>query len=567
MKKILIHHNNTSFNQDKYFSLSDQFTFDIPNDTSDIDVFIDKEVRKGRLGELIRSADILFIKISLSDNYLEYTGLRLAYHIRLTKQLADKSLLPIVFIGEESYQFLGITASEPSILFTDSIYLIPERDESFRKALRWYKEGIIKPLSSLNNFITKITIQAPANHVSHHSIANEWSILRWAEILGIDKNEEELKYLKQNIESQLYYKFLQFKFSSASEQLKERFKIDGQGKILYIDDEWDKGWSSVLKNLFVNVPGISKEFQAFENTFKDQSQESIMDRCKDKIKTEDPDIVILDLRLTDSDFNANYETHQLSGFKVLQIVKKINPGIRVIVFTASNKVWNFIELQQAGANGFILKESPELSIMEGNTKEVINRFVLTIEEQLKYKFCKSLFNSIFVIRKNLKIDLDDSGPEYKDFITGLKKQIKVIYASVCKIDIRSSITLDMVFLSCYNFLELYKDYYLHEDEHYRMHLGNEEIPLKKYYIKDNEAIGNEFVRNAQHESPSTYNALAALFIDYFKVSESPYDEVKDLNKISKLRNEYIHGNKHCFHTDELELIMRALRAATQNLKE
>lgn len=51
------------------------------------------------------------------------------------------------------------------------------------------------------------------------------------------------------------------------------------------------------------------------------------------------------------------------------MIKKINPGIQVIIFSATNKVWNLQALQEAGADGFIIKESPENSIDPNFTKK------------------------------------------------------------------------------------------------------------------------------------------------------------------------------------------------------
>jgi hypothetical protein len=88
--KLLIHNNNTAFNQPKLFPLSEQFVFDVDFD-KDVDLYIDENLTEGDLKGKIEKADIVFIKVSLSQNYLEYFGIRVAYHIRLTKSLREKS--------------------------------------------------------------------------------------------------------------------------------------------------------------------------------------------------------------------------------------------------------------------------------------------------------------------------------------------------------------------------------------------------------------------------------------------------------------------------------------------
>ncbi|MBK8644241.1 MAG: hypothetical protein IPN15_19155 [Saprospiraceae bacterium] len=104
MKKLLIHSNNTSFNNTELFPLAEQFVFDVDFD-KDVDFYINENLTDGGLKHKLEKCDIVFIKVSLSKNYLEYLGLRLAYHIRLTKSLGTKAYMPIVLIAEESFQY------------------------------------------------------------------------------------------------------------------------------------------------------------------------------------------------------------------------------------------------------------------------------------------------------------------------------------------------------------------------------------------------------------------------------------------------------------------------------
>ena len=131
MKKLLIHNNNTFLNQTDYFNIEEQFVFGFNTDNVEIDKIIQKELTTGTLIGKIMQSDVLFIKISLSKNYLEYLGIRLAYHIRLTKELSDKSTIPIVFVAEEDLQFVGITSVIPSLLFTRGIYFMKDNIDGF----------------------------------------------------------------------------------------------------------------------------------------------------------------------------------------------------------------------------------------------------------------------------------------------------------------------------------------------------------------------------------------------------------------------------------------------------
>lgn len=422
MKKLLIHSNNTSFSNTELFQLSEQFVFDVDFD-KDVDFYINDNLTDGNLKQKLENCDIVFIKVSLSKNYLEYLGLRLAYHIRLTKSLEKKVKIPIVLIAEESFQYLGLTYSEPSILFTRGIYLIKESLEDYHNTLKWFNAGIIKPLNDLTSFVNSIIINPPSNYLSHHSIANEWSILRWAKVLGISTEREALIDVRINIESLLYYKYLQAKYPIETEPDKAALKINGKGRILYIDDEWNKGWNEVLSNYF-STSSTEIQFETLKYNFKDKSYHEILDECNKRIESFKPDVVLLDLRLSDSDFINSHNSTHLTGYKVLQAIKSINPGIQVIIFTASNKVWNFTELHKAGCDDFILKESPELSTGNEYSRIAISKMASSVSNAFKMSFLKKVYLKMAEVEKQIQVANNE---EEADFILRLKNNLNIAF--------------------------------------------------------------------------------------------------------------------------------------------
>lgn len=419
MKKLLIHSNNTSFSNTELFQLSEQFVFDVDFD-KDVDFYINDNLTEGNLKQKLENCDIVFIKVSLSKNYLEYLGLRLAYHIRLTKSLVQKANIPIVIIAEESFQYLGLTYPEPSILFTKGIYLIKESLDDYDRTLKWFNARRIKPLDDFSSFISSITINPPANYLSHHSIANEWSILRWAKVLGITTEIEALKDVRINIESLLYYKFLQAKYPIEAEPDRAVFNIIGKGRILYIDDEWNKGWNVVLEQFVSSCPDII--FNPLKYDFKDKTHEEIIKECKREIESSKPDLVLLDLRLSDSDFTNSHNSSLLIGYKVLKAIKLINPGIQVIIFTASNKVWNLLELQANGADGFLLKESPELTINSSYTYESLS----SLSKQMTFCLSNAYLKEIWSLFDEIRKEFSKNPLTTKYFPRLLKEQLNGI---------------------------------------------------------------------------------------------------------------------------------------------
>ena len=102
MKPILIHNDNTyllkSFQDNEWYI--EKF---LPSLQSDIDIQLDLFI-KNKIASKEISA--LFIKITLSSNYLELLGLRLGLHIRLSYKYSHLQKLPIVFLCEESLEEL-----------------------------------------------------------------------------------------------------------------------------------------------------------------------------------------------------------------------------------------------------------------------------------------------------------------------------------------------------------------------------------------------------------------------------------------------------------------------------
>ncbi|WP_462266479.1 response regulator [Mucilaginibacter sp.] len=382
MKKLLIHANNTSLNTEVFFGLAEEFVFDVDMD-KDVDEYIDDKLKDSAIRNKILESEVLFIKLSLSNSYLEFLGLRVANHIRLTESLGEKSLIPIVFIGEESYEFVAKFAPEPSIFFTKGVYLVPDSKAGYEKAMKMQQDGRIQRAENIAQVIDRLIIHPPADHLSHHSITNEWSVLRWAKSLQID-HTSNFSTIKQRIEQLLYYKYLKYKYPFPDYVDLAVHHIKGSGKVLLIDDEWRKGWGYLFREFFNNT---RITFSVLEGDYKDKHSAEIVSMCDLQVKTFDPDLVILDLRLTDAD-SSKEPGSPLTGHLVLESIKKTNPGIQVILLTASNKIWNLDHSSDYRTDGFILKESPEMSADSSYSKRSIEKLAKVIDKSLAKSFLK-----------------------------------------------------------------------------------------------------------------------------------------------------------------------------------
>ncbi len=508
--------------------------------------------------------DNLFIPICFGPTLSDYNGLRFALHVRCSE--TTNRLKNIFLYGFVDYSSL-VESEYFDILKTKKVNLIDYKKIAFQKAIETsftsYKS------IELASEIRKIKLDPPKNYEDNHSIANEWAIYLWSS--AINTSDSDIDKIIGNVNNQLYFKYLKtINPVNNIPNIKEeqiKIKYSGEPKILYIDDEAEKGWYEVFCTILHDTNNL--EFQHIDGELQGKTRDEIIKFSIEKIESEDIDLVLLDFRLHPDDFNTK-NIQEITGLKLLREIKKSNPGIRVIIFSATNKIWNLIELQNAGADAFIIKESPDTSVSTNFTKETIERFSNILQEQLKYQFQKELFLDCKAIKGILINKYVDENEAYNVFIKTLVRQIDIIQSSISLINLSKSVTIDIVFLACYNFLELFKGYYLTFNKDYRYYLGFEEELLISYAVNNskNEVIPNgEFIAKNKFDSPSWFVTLAGLFIHYFEVSKPPFSEVVKLKRIADKRNSYIHSDKKSFDINELRLIFDTLKQACATIKE
>lgn len=402
---ILIHHKNVPENINVHFADSNIIEFTYCNSKfKNIDEYISKVIIENLKNKEFK---IIYVKDNLSSNYLELYGLRVVYHIRLSQELAEKRFVPIVLLSDLDACILNKLEPMGCIVFTKNIYL----EQNNLKTIKKYNEKIEKnnfpPFNITNykkNFLDLISIESPENS-TNHSIANEWAIYKWAKELNINSTNSietiiqklihslYFKYLKsiQNIEEIIEIKSPKFKKVGSKD-----FKplISKNTKILYIDDEWDKGWKEVLEQYFSQ--SLEKPLETIKYNFTNKTYEDAEQFIIEYINNYHPDLIILDMRLLQIDHNESTEVKTISGIRLLNEIKnisqksKINPGIQVIMFSATSKS---IILDEATKDnkiiGYIKKDSPEETVL--STKENILRFTKYIEESGKKYFLKDIW--------------------------------------------------------------------------------------------------------------------------------------------------------------------------------
>lgn len=364
--KIIIHNDNIN---------TEIFDYEIK---ADINENIDKSLSE-IVEELENLKDIetIYIKDNLSNNYLEFLGIRLAYHIRFSKKLKN---IFLVIISELSYFVLNKLNYLSKIVITENTFLI--------KSSEIINFSIPHINFDFKHFLENIEIYPPKDYLSHHSITNEWAIDIWSRILNIET--ELIKKNKEKLEYMLYYKYLKAKFEKDfNVNLPKNYKTkEFYGKILLIDDK--KEWGEVIKNYLDKFfPKVEFDFLGGFN--RDISINKIEKLVENKIKEFDPDTIILDLRLLEKE---SEKIKEISGYKITKLIKKLNPSIQIILFTASkdslilNAFFNQII-------GYIQKDSPFEKYQIKSSFENFNEIIM---RALKRKYLKKIWQ----ITKNIK---------------------------------------------------------------------------------------------------------------------------------------------------------------------
>ena len=382
-----------------------------------------------------------------------FIGLRLATQIRCTPGVNQTSN---IFL----YSFTGIQDYFNNecfnILKTTGVSLI---DYDIQTILNCFnkQQRILTP-NNLKQQVSNLKLDVPLNYADSHSVANEWAIYRWANALNTSDNQ--ILKIETKLENDLYFKYLKaINPVSEIEEINVEeliLNFSGDPKVLYIDDEAEKGWWEIFCKILDDENEIS--FSHLDDEFNQKNQNEIIDISLNKVIEENIDIVILDLRLHKEDFN-NKPINEITGFKILEKIKNHNKGIQVIIFSATNKISNLQALQNAGADGFIIKESPNNNYEPGFTRQSIEKMVAVLNYTLNRKFLKKMhINCNHINQLLLNCDYVDDTP-FEGFINDLKKHIKLIKLSLKNVNLADTMTLDVIFLNCYNFIEKFNKYY------------------------------------------------------------------------------------------------------------
>ena len=471
-----------------------------------------------------------------NENSMSYGGIDFAIRWYLHFiSLNDALKFKIVLLGIEDKDSFYQNCSYSNFLKCPNV---DYAQNSFEDVQRVINENNIK-IFNRNEALEKIDligIKPPTSYKSHHSISNEWSILRWSKALNIKAElDSELKKNESNINGSLFYKYLNTKFPiSPITALRKKILLNN-GSVLLIDDEVEKGWGVIFQEICKG-----KKYRSIGRDFKKiKERDEIVKISFDIAK--DFDVIILDLRLHDDDFEEK-DSKKLTGYMLLKEIKKHNKGIQVIIFSATNKIWNLQELQDVGIDGFILKESPENSIDENFTSLLIENTYKTIDICLDYSFLKKSFEKYNFLKQQLepRKDKKHSDPLPKEFVDEYLKWLEFGLSNILKY--KSNLGNIMSFSIFFTVLENIANRLIDSDTTFQTAISDKfnfqfrrnNTFLKEYVLKSGSYVynGNDLI--SYRNIPWTQKIINAL------------DDLScgfpDINYLIKKRNKIIHSN-------------------------
>lgn len=402
------------------------------------------------------------LPISLSNNFLELSGLIVGHHIRLTKELMYRAAT-LIFYGSLSIDVIAKISPLASILFTPNVHYVNINEFSFDKIADFIKNVRQQDPLNFDKFLEFIRIDPPANYQSHHSIANDWALARYFSMFEKENGNEMYNCLGHKISKLDYTKTLHFKYVESKVE-RQKFKkknfytpqfnnVSGL-TIGIIEDEADKGWGDFYQFLFEKSDAKVEIFQFY----KEERKADLINRLKKWIdehnSSKSPiDIYVVDLRLHDEDFEEK-KSENITGNQIIKYIKSINKGTQVIVSTASNKVWNFQKNIEVGVTSFIVKESPETFNTREETRLTLLNLTKEVDKAADKAFLAKLYRKIELLKKCYDLDLNE-----KDFISLVfeKKGLLDKIFDLLNLDCFNDAVLDQCLLLGFQILENYCD--------------------------------------------------------------------------------------------------------------
>jgi CheY-like chemotaxis protein len=187
----------------------------------------------------------------------------------------------------------------------------------------------------------------------------------------------------------------------------------GPFKIVYIDDE--QGWGVSLKPFLEKDLGSSLKIhyqepppKSFFNSTADLKTWLMSHALQ---KDSPPSLVLLDLRLLGG-AETNTPVKDTSGAKIAAMIRKLEPGLPIILMTASNKAHTFQAAMELGIDGYWMKEGVGEHAPQGGNVENYVGLLLLISKALgpEYQFLRLFSQKVGDLKNSIEPNWWESHP-------------------------------------------------------------------------------------------------------------------------------------------------------------
>lgn len=478
----------------------------------------------------------LIIPVRLGNDDADYLGLRVGLHIRLTKNRYDERFrfIPLIFasVSESKERILGNQIERNSILsaillFTKGCTIVDFFD--LEEAVNGFNEVIDNDILRID-LLKKLVISD--ERLQGHQLANEWGVFRLAKFAGI-----ELTTIKQP--KDLYFKY-RFSLSDLEIDSQDKNKTNIQGNndcnYLLIDDNALKGWDELLTHIIKSevINKYTKKITSKALTTFDEA-----DTYGDY---ESHDLIFLDLRLTKEEDNPKTPKpiYDYSGVRLLKKIKGINKGIQVIILTASNKAWNMKALLDAGADGYFIKESPEILVSDDASKANYISLVKAIKEAFERRYLRDIFQEIKALHQKLdNLSANNSYPS--EFLNELKSQLSIAFDM--HYNSKSIEQFAFAYITLYMVIERFnKEFILSvgegEDKDW---LVKTDEKLKNWKWKNGEYKIDSEIKSVHGNKPPEWKKIVGICKQKFPNTIEDV-KIKPVYELINMRNYFIHND-------------------------
>jgi CheY-like chemotaxis protein len=486
----------------------------------------------------------IVIPISLGSEDMD-TGLRIGMHIRLSEELGSKRYLPLIFIDTASkkdllFEQIDNKSDKTAILLTTPNSTLVDFDlDKIEEAITNFSQPLDNEIFK-SDVLSKLIIGNP-DIGGNHQLANEWGCFRLAKFAGYT--------LSQKLPASLFFKyhFHKTRTSLTAIPVVPTNKLGKDCKVLLIDDNAKMGWQEIIEHIQltqvtsgnVTIDSIETEADFHTKTVTDLLQY---------------DVIYLDLRLYKGENHAKIEDY--SGAKILKKIKSLNRGIQVIILTASNKAWNMEYLISEGADGYYIKESPEVMVSDEFSKENFENLVSTSKKCIERQYLKECFTKHQSIKAKIDTELSASSicTEKKEFLEEIRvyneMSFDLLYNASNEIDAeKKKNKFGFAYLSLFKILERINKYFIKIEPN---------TSVNNYYFQPDIAVHgaistqNYCTSSINKDFLKEFGAIAWISIDKILPAINSQPFIRSLYWAVLRRNKFIHADSTLVGEAQLE---------------